>query len=247
VPGGPDSGTSALWKNGVRRDDGGVAGGITMTPVAVPFPPPWANVAVRGRGLPAPVAIPPGEQIRLLELSRVAVASAVGACPAAALDRAVASGPLPRRPAAAFVTLRVDGRLRGCIGSLDETAPVWTSVVRAAISAARHDPRFPAVTPAELPRVDIAVSVLGPLVRLEDHLAFRLGTDGVVVVRGRRQGLLLPEVAAMAGFDRGAMLDACCEKAGLDRGAWRDARTQVLAFRTQRFGGPAVVDRSRAG
>jgi AMMECR1 domain-containing protein len=77
-------------------------------------------------------------------------------------------------------------------------------------------------------------------VRIADRDAWRLGEDGIVVERGGRRGLLLPEVAPMLGMSRMAMLDTACRKAGLPAGAWRDRTTSLYVFRTDRFGGPAL-------
>lgn len=187
--------------------------------------------------LPADVDLPVGEQDRLLDLARDAVAAAVGREPERALGPSL--GPLRR--GAAFVTLLEHGELRGCIGTLDASRPLDDSVAGAAAAAALHDVRFRPLTADELPAIEIEVSVLGPLVILADPMGFRLGVDGLLVDRGYQRGLLLPEVATMAGFDAEAMLDATCRKAGLPPGAWRDPRTTVRAFRTKRFGGPAVV------
>ena len=194
---------------------------------------------VNGGG-PPPVAIPPAEQALLLGLARVAVAVAVGALPGAALEAALAAGPLPDRRAGAFVTLTEDGELRGCMGNLDADNPAWASVVEAARWAARGDPRFLGVEPGELAAMEIDVSILGPLERLADPSAFRPGTDGIVVRRGRRRGLLLPEVADTVGRGPTDMLVACCRKAGLPGDAWRDTGTELWVFRTHRFGGPAA-------
>jgi AMMECR1 domain-containing protein len=69
----------------------------------------------------------------------------------------------------------------------------------------------------------------------------RPGTDGVVIERGGRRGLLLPEVAAQLGNDRVEFLEITCRKAGLPTRAWRDSTTIVYAFRTHRFGGRALA------
>jgi AmmeMemoRadiSam system protein A len=189
---------------------------------------------------PGEVEIEPPERARLLELARVAVGVAAGARPAHDLQAALLRGDLPERPGGAFVTLTEEGQLRGCMGTLDETAPAWQSVVHAARSAVLADPRFPAVSPAELPRIHLEVSVLGPMVPLPDPAAFRPGVDGIVIGRDGRRGLLLPEVAAMLEPGPTAMLDAVCRKAGLPRDAWRDPRSALWVFRTCRFGGPAT-------
>lgn len=189
---------------------------------------------------PPPVVIPADEQAVLLDLARTAVAVATGARETSALASVLESNPVPDRRAAAFVTLTQDGDLRGCMGNLDADNPAWESVLDAAQWAARRDPRFPGVRPGELPSIEIDVSILGPMVRLEDPRAFRPGTDGIVVRRGGRRGLLLPEVAESVGHGPTQMLDACCRKAGLAPGAWREPETELWVFRTHRFGGPAA-------
>jgi AmmeMemoRadiSam system protein A len=129
------------------------------------------------------------------------------------------------------------------MGSLDPDIPVWASVAEAAQRAATRDPRLRPVQAAELNRLMVAVSILGPLVPLAVPEAFRLGIDGIVVRRGLRRGLLLPEVGDSPDLDRKAMLEIASEKAGLPRDAWRHEGTEVLAFRTARFGGPAMAPR----
>ena len=191
-------------------------------------------------GGPPPVTVPPAEQALLLGLARVAVAVAAGALPGTALDEALAAEPLPDRRAGAFVTLIENGELRGCMGNLDADNPAWASVVEAARWAARGDPRFMGLEPGELGALEIDVSILGPMERLADPAAFRPGIDGIVVRRGGRRGLLLPEVADSVGHGTTAMLVACCRKAGLPGDAWRDRGTELWVFRTHRFGGPAT-------
>jgi uncharacterized protein len=189
---------------------------------------------------PDAVIVPDTDRARLLDLARTAVAVASGARDQADLEQAIAAGPLPSFPAAAFVTLMEDGDLRGCMGTLDPDGEAWSAVVETAGWAARRDPRFPPLGAAELARLEVDVSILGPLVPLEDPAAFRPGIDGIVISGGGRRGLLLPEVADDVGHGPTDMLDAVCRKAGLPRGAWRDAATRLWVFRTLRFGGPAA-------
>jgi uncharacterized protein len=192
--------------------------------------------------LPEPVSLSDDLRRCLLGLARTAVAVAARALPPAALERAVSCGGRADLRAAAFVTLSEADGLRGCMGMLDPSRSVTESVVEAAACATRTDPRFPPVRPDELAGLEIEVSVLGRLVRLDDPLTFRLGVDGIVVERHGRRGLLLPEVAPMLNDDRVGMLEIACRKAGLPPGTWRDAGTAVYAFRTDRFGGPAMLD-----
>lgn len=191
-------------------------------------------------GAPPPIEVGEAERCALLVVARLAIAAAVGAATSDLLDAACHLVPGERR-AAAFVTLTENGRLRGCMGSVDPEAPVWVSVMEAAGWAAQSDPRLRPVQPAELDRLEVAVSVLGPLVPLAVPEAFRLGIDGIVVRRGQRRGLLLPEVGERPGIAQRTMLAVASEKAGLPRDAWRHEGTEVLAFRTARFAGPVVA------
>jgi AmmeMemoRadiSam system protein A len=202
--------------------------------------PPPAIIAEPG--LPPPVTLTQDERAALLEIARAAVAVAVRAGPDGELRAALERQPVVERRAAAFVTLTEDGELRGCVGHMDADTPVAESVVEAANWAALGDPRFPSVRAQELSRLHLEVSVLGPLVRQADPSRWRLGIDGIVVERGMRRGLLLPEVGPMLGHDRTVMLDTACRKAGLPAGAWRDPGTTLYAFRTDRFGGAAAAD-----
>lgn len=191
--------------------------------------------------LPAPVELSGDERDGLLDLARTVVAVAANVAPSSAIEAALARHRSIDRRAAAFVTLTRDGELRGCIGHMDASEQVIRSVVEAATWATLGDPRFASVRAEELPGLHLEVSVLGPLVRMVDPLAFRLGVDGIVVERGGRRGLLLPEVATMHAMGQTAMLDTTCRKAGLPVGSWRDRESAVFAFRTDRFGGPALT------
>jgi uncharacterized protein len=196
------------------------------------------------RDLPPAVTVPGDVRRCLLDLARTAVGVAARARPPEDLDAALAGQPVIDLKAAAFVTLSSPAGLRGCVGILDASQPVAASVTEAAACATRTDPRFPPVQPDELGQLEVEVSVLGPPVRLQDPLSFRLGVDGILVEHGGLRGLLLPEVAPMVGFDRVEMLEIACRKAGLPPGTWRDPGTSVFAFRTDRFGGPAIADQA---
>lgn len=139
-------------------------------------------------------------------------------------------------PAAAFVTLTVDGELRGCMGRLDAERPLWENVRDAAIAAAIGDPRFPPVEPEEVPGVRIEVSVLGPMVEIPDPGAFEADRHGVVVEAAGRRALLLPKVAKEQGWDEATTLAAVCRKAGLPPDAWRRPGARLWVFEAEDFG-----------
>ncbi len=132
----------------------------------------------------------------------------------------------------AFVTLKAEGRLRGCIGSVGSIAPARELIRRSAAASALSDPRFPAVSPDEIDLLAYEISLLTPLVEMASKTlpdAVRVGEDGLVVVSGARRGLLLPQVAVEWGWDAPTFLDQTCQKAALPAGAWRD-KAQVFRF-----------------
>lgn len=120
----------------------------------------------------------------------------------------------------AFVTLHQDGRLRGCIGRVAAGSQVGETVRQVAGAAAVEDPRFPPVTPGELSTLTVEVSLLGPLVPCSGPGDVEIGRHGVVIRKGHRQSLLLPQVAIEHGWDAEALVSAACRKAGLPSDAW---------------------------
>jgi AmmeMemoRadiSam system protein A len=156
------------------------------------------------------------------------------------LDSSPAPPPPPTEgtlsePRGAFVTLTVDGKLRGCIGHVVAVEPLWRSVRDNALSAALHDPRFPALTGDELPSVAIEISVLSPLRLVTSADEVEVGRHGLVIERGRRRGLLLPQVATDYGWDVPTFLDHTCRKAGLPPGAWQADDATVYTFTAEVF------------
>ena len=137
-------------------------------------------------------------------------------------------GSLPEATGA-FVTLKRDGQLRGCIGTLECRRPLAEEIARVAVSAAREDPRFDALRPTELDDLDVEVSVLGPLEEIDprDPGAIEIGRHGLVVEQGHRRGLLLPQVATEWGWDREQFLSQTCTKAGLPADCWQEGRESL--------------------
>lgn len=147
-----------------------------------------------------------------------------------------------RVAAATFVTLERDGRLLGCIGSLEADRPLVTSVAQHARAAAFADPRLPPVTADDYAAMEVSVSHLGPLLPVDasDHDALaatvRPGLDGLVLEVGRRRATLLPSVwRQVTGVEE--LLDLLWTKAGVPRRSW-PARTRVLRYVTNVFAAP---------
>ena len=144
-----------------------------------------------------------------------------------------------RAKCGAFVTLRKAGHLRGCIGHVETSAPLYQTVRECALAAALRDPRFEPVTPEEVPDLRIEISVLSGFkdVRPEE---IEVGRHGLLVSRGLQRGLLLPQVASESNWDGEKFLKEACLKAGLPPDAWHHgARLQV--FTAQVFGEPEGV------
>ncbi len=138
-------------------------------------------------------------------------------------------------PSGAFVSLHMEGELRGCIGSLEPgKAPLHRTVCRMAVAAATDDPRFRPLRKDELRFTELEISVLGPLVHStpEDVV---VGVHGLYVVRGSDRGVLLPQVALQYGWDRESFLGHTCRKAGLPIHAWKKQETRLWTFTAEVF------------
>ncbi len=134
-----------------------------------------------------------------------------------------------------FVTLKANNRLRGCIGQLGPAVPLHQLVGQVALQAAFEDPRFPPLSPAELPRVTLEITILGPLRAASRPEEVIPGEHGVLIRRGSQQGLLLPQVATEQGWDRKQLLENTCLKAGLSPDTWRDPETRIMIFTADNF------------
>jgi AmmeMemoRadiSam system protein A len=163
-----------------------------------------------------------------------------------AVEAEVTGAPPPAMPAltgvpdamGAFVTLKTDGELRGCLGTLNcPPGDLPVEVARCGADAASHDPRFPAVSPSELPSLSIEVSVLGPLEPIDPPTPSEVvvGRHGLVVEQGHRRGLLLPQVATEWDWTAEQFLRQTCVKAGLRHDAWRHG-ARVFRFEADVFG-----------
>lgn len=135
----------------------------------------------------------------------------------------------------AFVTLKLDGRLRGCIGHVIGDKPLYKTVADMAQQAAFGDPRFPSLTAEERPRLETEISILSPLTPCPDPALVEPGRHGLLVRQGPHSGLLLPQVATEWGWDRETFLAQTCHKAGLPPDAWRDEATQLFWFEAEVF------------
>ncbi len=142
-----------------------------------------------------------------------------------------------------FVTLRcrATGELRGCRGECRPDRPLIESVIRQAICSAIDDSRFRSVTEDELPRLTIRISALSKLYRIRPE-EIVLGRHGLLIVRGRRSGLLLPEVPVRFGLKTAdEFLEALFHKAGITEQAAADEGYELHAFETEAWDDEAMI------
>mgnify|MGYP003880239451 CR=1 FL=1 len=169
----------------------------------------------------------PENQKRLLEIARQSIAAQLGGQPP---PRVAVADPELTTPAAVFVTLTQRGQLRGCIGTTEPRAPLHQAVAELAVEAAVRDPRFPPLTMAELPGTHIEISVLSPLRRVKSAEEIQPHVHGVVVRRGFRSGLFLPQVWEHFAKKEDFLNELCWQKAHLEPGAWKDPATELYVF-----------------
>jgi AmmeMemoRadiSam system protein A len=175
----------------------------------------------------------PGSRSELLQIARSSLRAAVDGrelilAPPSATDLL--------QPAGCFVSLheRESHRLRGCIGRLEASSPLW-QIVRETAATVLDDPRFveQRVTVSDLPKLDLEVSVISPLAPAATCTSFDLLNDGIYLTCGERTGCFLPQVARETGWTREQLLDRLCtEKLGIDPRAWRRGDAKLMRFTT---------------
>lgn len=169
-------------------------------------------------------------------LLRVARASLEAAVKNLAPPKVDTDDPALLEKRGAFVTLKRQGQLRGCLGYVEGILPLIEAVAENAAAAALRDPRFPPVRPNELPEIKVEISALTPLVRVENPEDIQVGCHGLMVCLGPNRGLLLPQVPGEWGWGREEFLAQTCRKAGLSPGSWKDPAAELYCFEAEVFG-----------
>jgi uncharacterized protein len=139
----------------------------------------------------------------------------------------------------AFVTLRRQRHLRGCIGQLTSDLPLVQVIAYCAKAAALDDPRFDPVVIHELSEIDIELSILS-LPKSVTPTEIEPGRHGLIVSKGWQRGLLLPQVAKEYGWSAERFLEETCIKGGLERNAWKSESTGIQAFTAEVFSESSV-------
>ncbi len=143
-----------------------------------------------------------------------------------------------KEKAGVFVTLETYPKkdLRGCIGYPEPVMPLVEAIIRAAVSAAVQDPRFPPILRGELESTLVEVSVLTPpeLIKVKSPKEYlqkiEIGQHGLTVERGFNRGLLLPQVPVDENWGKEEFLSYTCMKAGLPPDCWCDEGTKIYRF-----------------
>ncbi len=129
-----------------------------------------------------------------------------------------------RVKAGAFVTLKIDKNLRGCIGTFEPTAPLYKVVQQMAIASSSQDSRFQPVKPIELSSLQIEISVLTPMRKIKNINEIQLGKHGIYIKKGYQGGTFLPQVATETGWSLEEYLGHCSrDKAGIGWTGWKEA------------------------
>ena len=134
-----------------------------------------------------------------------------------------------------FVTLHSKGNLRGCIGYIEGVKTIPETVKEMAISSAFRDPRFSSLKREEYKDIDIEISILSPIEKVNDINDIVVGRDGIIITKGYNRGLLLPQVAVEQKWDRDTFLTHTCFKAGLSGDSWKKKDVLIEKFSAQVF------------
>ncbi|HKF52157.1 MAG TPA: AmmeMemoRadiSam system protein A [Candidatus Acidoferrales bacterium] len=171
------------------------------------------------------------EKRLLLQIARRAIESALTGREALEIPELPGSLEAQR---GAFVTLHRRGRLRGCIGRVLVRETLARVVAECAVAAALDDPRFSRLRPEDLAELQVELSVLSSPKRVAPQ-EVEPGIHGVVISRGEKRGILLPQVATKYRWTRERFLEETCEKAGLPPAAWKSPETRIEVFTAEVF------------
>jgi AmmeMemoRadiSam system protein B/AmmeMemoRadiSam system protein A len=228
----PDTGASLL----ATQTSGALTGDWdnSVSYLAAAFTGLWPYSSVQGaQGLSE------AEKAELLKLARAVVNEVVSTGRVlTAQEAGVTATPRLSEKSGAFVTLKKEGDLRGCIGTIPPVKPLVRAVIDNAVNAALNDGRFEPVAPAELPLIEVEVSVLTPPVPVKGYEDIVLGRDGVILEKNGRMALFLPQVAPEQGWTLADTLTHLSLKARLPADAWKSGASfevfEAIVFHEQK-------------
>ena len=167
------------------------------------------------------------ERAQLLQIARTSIENTLARKTDLPYD-SMKMSPALQEHCGAFVTLHKGDKLRGCIGNLMGYKPLYQTVASMACAAAFEDPRFYPVKESEMKDIDIEISVLSPLRKIQSIDEFQLGRHGIYIIKGEHRGTFLPQVAEETGWTKEEFLGHCArDKAGLAWNGWKDAELYV--------------------
>ena len=163
------------------------------------------------------------EKIQLLKLARTTIEKQLRNQQFTPVDEPQLPDAL-KSQCGAFVTLRKNGQLRGCVGRFTADEPLYKVVRQMASAAAFQDTRFQPVELSEMKNIEVEISVLTPLKPIKSIEEFKLGKQGIYMVKGYHSGTFLPQVATETGWNKEDFLGHCArDKAGIGWDGWKDA------------------------
>lgn len=181
------------------------------------------NTTDKSADQPGDISFSRAEKIQLFRIAENSIRAMLYQNKRLALDEKDMPDNL-KRPFGAFVTLKVNGALRGCIGRFISSDPLYTVVRESALSSAFDDPRFTPLTKEEFDKIEIEITVLGPLKKIKDISEIVLGRDGIYIKKGYRSGTMLPQVATENKWTVEEFLGYTArDKAGIGWTGWKDA------------------------
>lgn len=179
------------------------------------------------------------ERKTLLEIARHTVVSYVENRQIPEVDPSSLTDDL-KKPCGAFVSLHKEGKLRGCIGRFEPEEPLYKIVQLMSVASATQDSRFPPVSKEELKDIDIEISVLTPLKKIDSTDEIILGKHGIYIKQGFATGTFLPQVATETGWTKEEFLGHCArDKAGIGWNGWQEADLytyEALVFSEKELG-----------
>ena len=190
----------------------------------------WAGVFTAGAPAPAAAASAAQKALLLKEARSTIEQALAGKEPPSGLE----PDPWLNLPGAAFVTLTINGALRGCVGTIEPVLTLMDAIRYGAYSAAFRDHRFAPVTADELKQIKIEVSLLSRLAPVK-AADIKPGMHGVVVVQDGKSGLFLPQVWEQLPAREEFLGELCAQKAGLPRDCWKDPKTEIYSFTVDAF------------
>jgi len=173
------------------------------------------------------------QQIKLLKLARKTIADKLGIIED--IENQDFDDDIFKENCGAFVTIHIKGNLRGCIGYIEGVKTIPETVKDMAAASAFSDPRFSSLTSDEYKKIDIEISILSPVEKVNDFKEIVVGRDGLIITRGYNRGLLLPQVPVEQGWDLDTFLSHTCYKAGLPADAWKRSDVLIEKFSAQVF------------